>query len=298
MRAQIKTIMALICVLTLCSCASNPNVTETTSKQSTSSEVQDLSEYQSTEIETSNGTLQIEPTVVATTDRAVTTNDSPLYYDPLEAINRPIFHFNHYAYKYALIPAAKGYNAVVPKPVQKSVSNVFSNIVEPLNLINNTLSGEFSEAGANLGRFLINSTVGLLGVFDPATAWFEIEEKPQAFSQTLSKYGVGSGAYLVLPFLGQSDVRGASSIVTESLVHPTKYVLNAPKDAAARVIDGFHDFSSQAEIYEVLHENAQDPYSYFRNQYIQSRNRDDIAKKEQSEVNVAPQSASSEQENE
>ena len=210
------------------------------------------------------------------------------YYDPLEFINRPVFSFNHFTYKYLFIPLAKGYNYLIPADVRHAISNGFNNLREPLNLLNNALSGEFSEAGSNLGRFLINSTVGILGFFDPADAWFGIKEKPQTLSQTLMKYNVGGGAYVVLPLLGRSDIRGTTSIIGESLVHPTKYVFESPDDTVARAVDGFDDFSQQADTYITLFEASEDPYIYFRNQYIQSVNRDEMAQDiAQSEVNVA-----------
>lgn len=255
-----------------------------------------LSDYESSTIETSNGTIEIEPTVVSSTDAALEESNMDLliaegeYNDPLEFINRPIFKFNHAAYKYALIPLTKGYHYITPKPVKNSIGNVFDNIREPLNLINNGLSGEFSEAGINLGRFLINSTIGILGIFDPASAWFEIEEEPQNLAQTLAKYNVGSGAYIVLPILGQSDVRGTTSIVTEGVFHPTSYVLDSPDDTLVRIIDSVDDFSSQADLYMTLYEQASDPYEYFRNQHIQSINRDEMADDKQiSEVNAVEQ---------
>lgn len=296
----------LVCATSLYGCAS-PTGSETnqqTSKTSTaqSDKSQKLSAYKVTTVETSNGTIEIAPTVVSTPDELleVSTRDAnseTAYSDPLEFINRPIFKFNHFTYQYALIPLAKGYNNVVPEPVQSSISNAFSNLTEPLSLVNNTLSGEFSEAGNNLARFVINSTVGLLGFFDPATSWFDIQEKPQNFSQTLVKYKVASGAFVVLPFLGQSDLRGTTSIISESFIHPSKYIFNSPDDMYIRVADGFDDFTQQAQIYEKLYEQAQDPYIYFRNQYIQSRNRDQLTEQKQSRSGVHAVNVAQEGEN-
>jgi|GEM_PF-444770 len=294
MQTPIRIILLLIITSVLFSCAANDPERPRqqaihTPKDISQTKVESLSEYERITIQTSNGELVIEPTVVSTSDQALATDTQTSvaeYYDPLEFINRPLFQFNHFTYKYAFIPAAKGYNAVLPKSVRQSVSNVFSNISEPLSLINNTLSGDISEAGNNLGRFLINSTVGLLGIFDPATSWLGIDKKPQSFADTLAKYKVGSGAYIVLPFLGQSDVRGTTSIVSESFIHPTKYIFASPQDTYARAFDGFNDFTTQADTYITLFENTEDPYIYFRNQYIQSRNRDDRAQDEKSEVNA------------
>lgn len=275
-------------------CSSAPSHEEIAAEQTPTvkpepSKAQELSNYKATQIQTSNGVITVQPTVVAPTDELNESLEiaSSEYYDPLEFINRPLFSFNHYTYKYVLIPVAKGYKAVIPEPARNSIANAFDNLREPLNLLNNGLSGEFSEAGNNLGRFLINSTVGLLGLFDPASDWFGIEEHPQTIAQTLMKYDVGSGAYIVLPILGQSDLRGTTSVVSESLIHPVTYVFNSPEDTAVRVVDGVDDFSRQSDLYITLFEQAEDPYVYFRNQYIQTMNRDDMAREAaKSEVNI------------
>lgn len=294
MQVTIKTLMLISVISGLCACTTSPDTQNTPQQVDTENtkpdKVASLSRYEPTQIKTSNGVITVQPTVVAPTDEVserLEINAESDYYDPLEFINRPLFTFNHYTYKYALIPIAKGYKAVLPDPVRNSVAKAFDNIREPLNLVNNGLSGEFSEAGNNLGRFLINSTVGLLGFFDPASTWFGIDKKPQSFSQTLMKYDVGSGAYIVLPILGQSDLRGTTSIVSESLVHPTKYIFGSPEDMAARGVDAVDNFSQQADLYETLYEQAEDPYIYFRNQYIQNINRDKLAQdNEISEVNI------------
>jgi len=293
MQAIIKSILVVTILSGLSACNSAPeqaDVPQQTIPESSADKVKTLSAYKPTQIETSNGTITVQPTVVATTDEVnerLEINSETEYYDPLEFINRPLFTFNHYTYKYALIPLSKGYKAVLPEPVRDSVSKAFDNIREPLNLLNNGLSGEFSEAGNNLGRFLINSTVGVFGLFDPASSWFGIEKKPQSFAQTLMKYDVGSGAYIVLPLLGQSDLRGTTSVISESLIHPTQYIFGSPEDTAARAVDAVDDFSRQADLYVTLFEQSDDPYIYFRNQYIQSTNRDEMAEtKVFSEVNI------------
>ncbi|OKY25854.1 MULTISPECIES: MlaA family lipoprotein [Thalassotalea] len=264
----------------LCSaCSSSPN-SAPTPEPAAETKVEKLSDSNVTTINTSNGQIEIEPTIVATDDSTLNGDqpfdDSVNYYDPIESFNRSIFQLNHFTYTYLFIPVAKGYNFVLPDPVKQSVANVFDNIREPLNLVNNVFSGEFGHAGNNFARFLINSTVGLVGLFDPADAWFDIKAQPRNVAQLLRHHNVSSGAYLVLPFLGQSDLRNTASIITEGLVHPTKYVLSSPDDTNARIIGGFTDFSERAELYQTLYEQADDPYVYFRNQYIQARNRDEI----------------------
>ena len=238
-----------------------------------------LSAGQATTVETSQGTLALEPTVVdmepAVEDNSAAGDIAPLYYDPLEGWNRAVFRFNHLSYTYALIPIAKGYEKVLPAPVRDKVSNAFANIREPLNLVNNTLSGDFKGAGSNLGRFVINSTIGILGLFDPATAWFELPKAKQSIADTLSHYQVGHGPYLVLPILGQSDIRGATSVVGEALYHPINYVAETPELYYLQGLNVINSFSGRATLYQTLYQQAEDPYIYFRNQHLQSLKRDE-----------------------
>ncbi|WP_213996511.1 VacJ family lipoprotein [Arsukibacterium sp.] len=240
-----------------------------------------LSAGQTTKVETSQGTLELEPTVVdmepVAEDDAVADGEepAPLYNDPLEGWNRAIFRFNHVSYTYALIPIAKGYEKVLPAPVRDKVGNAFANIREPLNLVNNALTGDFKGAGSNLGRFLINSTIGILGLFDPATAWFDIAESKQSIADTLSHYQVGNGPYLVLPILGQSDVRGASSVLGEAFLHPLNQLVGAPDSYYLQGVNVINSFSDRANLYQTLYKQADDPYIYFRNQHLQGIKRDE-----------------------
>ena len=230
-------------------------------------------------MQTSQGTLSVEPTVVGITDEAdkpsQTPGDKP-YYDPLEGFNRAMFGFNHYFYSYFFIPVTDSYRFVVPDVARDKIGNAFDNLREPLNLLSHSFSGEFDKASVNLGRFVINSTIGLLGLFDPASHWFELEQNEKTVAQTLSDYDVGSGAYLVLPVLGPSDVRGAFSTVTEGFLHPTQFIMESPDRYYLRMFEGIDDFESQSQRYEKLYKEASDPYLYFRNQYIQGQLRDAI----------------------
>ena len=272
---------AALLVLTGCSSVPPPAQTEEAAAQSRevspsqSTKKEQLSAGKSVTITTSQGEINVAPAVVSVANApAAIPATAPQYYDPWEGFNRSVFAFNNAAYEYVLIPVSDGYKAVVPQPVRSSVGNFFANLCEPLNLLNNLFSGEVSDAGSNLGRFLINSTVGLLGLFDPATNWFEIEPKRRSVGDTLASYGVGSGPYLVLPLLGQSDVRGGFSVLTEGFIHPVNHIADAPQNYQLRAFDGVDDFSEQSQTYQNLYEKADDPYLYFRNQYLQGQARD------------------------
>ena len=236
---------------------------------------QQLSANEPVTVTTSQGEVTVRPAVVSVAESSVKNPQTmPVYDDPWEGFNRQMFAFNHVAYEYVLTPVSDGYTAVVPGGVRDSVGNFFSNLREPLNLLNNVFSGEMKDAGSNLGRFLINSTVGLLGLFDPATEWFDIAPKRRSIGDTLAGYGVSAGPFVVLPLLGQSDVRGGFSVLTEGFVHPVNHVADAPQNYQLRAFDGVDDFSEQSDTYHTLYNNADDAYLYFRNQYLQGRARD------------------------
>lgn len=223
-------------------------------------------------VSSSHGEDVIEPTVVGYQPKT--------FDDPLESINRPIFAFNDVVYRYALIPAAKGYLKVMPEPAQQSVSNFFANIREPLNAINHLAQANGGYMLKSLARFVINSTVGLLGFFDPATAWFDIEEHKSTLGDTLHSYGADYGAYLVLPLLGSSDTRNGFSTIVESVASPLNNITDDPQTLYIQAYGGFHDFAPQAETYEKLSTESEDKYLFFRNLYLEGLLRDEQYKEE------------------
>src|SRR5215470_10470772 len=127
-------------------------------------------------------------------------------YDPLEPVNRKIFWFNDQVDNYVLEPVATGWDWAIPHVVQRSISNFFANVRFPIDLINNLLQGKLKNSASEVGRFAVNTTVGVLGFFDPATGW-GMEAHQEDFGQTLGVWGVPPGAYLVLPIVGPSNPR-------------------------------------------------------------------------------------------
>lgn len=210
------------------------------------------------------GAPAIEPAVVGNSE----------YRDPLIWVNRAIFGFNDVAYRYLLIPLSKGYLGVVPDPVERSVGNFFYNLKTPIYVVNDLLQFKPKPLGRNLLRFVINTTVGLAGFFDPAQAWFGLEREGTHFEDTLAQYGAGYGIYLVLPILGPSDVRNGVSRVTDYFLNPVPYLTDEPETTAVQVYDGFQEFAPSAEPYETLRRKADDPYIFFRNLYLQGVQRD------------------------
>lgn len=232
-------------------------------------------------VKSSHGTQQIMPTVVAYEgppssqdgDTAQSQQQAD-FNDPLEWINRPIFTFNDVLYSYLLIPVSHGYNKIMPTPLKTGVSNFFANIREPINGINNMLQGKGSALVSNLSRFVINSTIGILGLFDPAKAWFDIDAQISHVDDTMRNYNMGYGSYLVLPILGSSDLRNGFSSIVESMTSPIHQISDYPQTLYLQTYEGFHGVVPKLISYEELGKNKEDPYVFFRNLYMQSLLRD------------------------
>jgi phospholipid-binding lipoprotein MlaA len=215
-------------------------------------------------IKAPDGIPDVEPTVVSYTD----------YHDPLIGVNRAIFAFNDFSYRYLLIPLASGYARALPLPVRHSVSNFFYNIKAPIYFTNNLLQLEGGLACRNLARFIINSTLGIAGLFDPAADWFGLERAEAHFDDTLIAWGADYGMYIVLPLLGPSDIRDGASAISGYFLNPLNYALDDPERLGARAADYLQDYASDADRYKTLYDHSDDPYILFRNLYLQSIMRD------------------------
>jgi phospholipid-binding lipoprotein MlaA len=144
-------------------------------------------------------------------------------WDPLEPVNRGIFWFNDKLDTALFEPLAKGYDYITPEPVQSGVKNFFRNLNYPIFLLSDLTQLKFDQAASDSGRFLINSTIGLLGLFDVASN-FGLEYHPEDLGTALAYYGVPSGPYLVLPLLGPTNLRDFTGSIVDSLVSPTAVI--------------------------------------------------------------------------
>ena len=210
------------------------------------------------------GSTEIEPTVVST----------PEYNDPLIGFNRAVFKFNDAAYRYALVPFSEGYIAVVPGPVRGGITNFFANIKMPIYFINNLLQGKPSDSMRNAARFGINSTLGILGIFDRAEDWFDMAPAQTDLNTTLSSWGAGYGFYLVLPILGPSDLRNTLSRFGDQALNPINYVSEDRDQLILQGVDNINAFAPQAQRYLDLKAETEDPYLFFRNMHLQGVVRD------------------------
>lgn len=199
-----------------------------------------------------------------------TTGEDPA--DPYESFNRKVWEFNKVADHILLKPVAKGYKAITPDPVEQGVSNFFDNIGEVPTIINDLLQFKLGKAIKDTGRFLINSTLGLAGLMDPASE-MGLEHQPEDFGQTLATWGVGNGSYLMLPFLGPTTTRdGAGQLVDSFVIYNLYEELENDNqtEMGLRAFDIIQTRAGLLSLQEQL-ESAPDDYKLVRDAYLQRR---------------------------
>ncbi len=193
--------------------------------------------------------------------------------DPWEPFNRAMYQFNDGLDRALIKPVAEGYKAVVPTPVDKGITNFFSNLSDVRSAANNLLQLKVTRAASDVGRVVINTTVGVLGFVDVATN-MNIPRYNEDFGQTLGVWGVPPGPYLVLPLFGPSSGRDAIGIVADSYADPVTYVDDDGLRwglRAVRVVDRRADLLGASR---VLEEAALDSYRFVREAYLQRREND------------------------
>jgi phospholipid-binding lipoprotein MlaA len=191
--------------------------------------------------------------------------------DPIEGLNRAIYNFNEGLDKIIIKPVAKGYQAVVPDPVDKGVTNFFGNINDVVTTVNGLLQFKFRQGGSDALRVLINSTLGVLGLFDVATK-MGFEKHDEDFGQTLGYWGLGHGPYLVLPVLGPSSVRDATGrLVDASAFDPLYQVDHIPTRNSLRALQAIDRRSDLLGATSVFEQAALDKYNFLKESYFQQR---------------------------
>jgi phospholipid-binding lipoprotein MlaA len=191
--------------------------------------------------------------------------------DPFEPVNRAIFGFNLFADEWVIEPVARGYRAVTPMQVRRSVANFLSNLRSPVIFANDLLQGERERAGTTLGRLMINSTLGVFGLFDPASAFGHYPHY-EDLGQTLGVYGAPSGPYLVLPLLGPSNARDAVGRVGDYFINPLSQCCISTDERLALFGTGaVSDREANLEVIDDLRANSIDFYATVRTIYAQRR---------------------------
>ncbi|WP_448213073.1 MlaA family lipoprotein [Colwellia sp. MEBiC06753] len=188
--------------------------------------------------------------------------------DPLEPMNRAFFTLTwDYADKYVYKPVTLAYIEYTPQPLRTGLHNIALNLNEPSSFINNVLQGKFSDAGVSAGRFLLNSTIGLFGFFDPASdfGWTGTQEE---FGEVLGVYGVGDGPYIMIPLWGPSSVREEVGDFVDKYYWPLAVIDFWPNLARIAVI-GLETRAQLMEQEQLIYE-AVDPYTFVKNVYFQN----------------------------
>jgi len=191
--------------------------------------------------------------------------------DPMEGVNRGVYKFNDSFDKYALKPVAKGYKFVLPNAVQTGINNFFKNLGNVTTVVNDLLQFKFDKALTDSGRFVINTTFGIGGLFDWATK-DNIAYHKEDFGLTLGNWGWKNSNYLVLPFFGPSTIRDTGGLVVDSLAFdPIGYVNDVPTRNALYLTQIISIRASYLPGSDLLDEAALDPYAFMRDAYLQRR---------------------------
>ena len=190
--------------------------------------------------------------------------------DPWEPMNRAIYKFNDKFDDYIFNPVARGYQAITPTWLDNGISNFFDNLRDVPNSLNNLLQGKPLRSLSDLGRFTINSTIGLFGFIDVATP-IGLEHHNEDFGQTLAVWGVPSGNYLVLPILGPSTIRDGSGWIVDFQTDPYYYVKDGNTYYALLFTDAIDTRADLLGASRILEQATFDPYTFHRETYFQRR---------------------------
>lgn len=192
--------------------------------------------------------------------------------DPLEAVNRSVYQFNEGLDTYALAPASRGWTRITTRGIRYSVENFFDNLESPGYILNDLLQGKAGQASVQTMRFVVNSTVGIFGLFDPAQAWLGLKGRPEDFGQTLGVWGVDDGPYLVVPVYGPSSGRDITrypvAYYTNVLTYVTLDTLSFGTLTAVNIVNARAQGERLARFRD---ESSLDPYIFTRSAYRQYR---------------------------
>jgi len=189
--------------------------------------------------------------------------------DPWEGMNRDLFAVHESVDQAVVEPVARGYRAITPGPVRGGVRNFLRNLRSPVIFANDVLQGEFGRAGATAARFGVNTTVGIAGVFDPATS-MGLERHDEDFGQTLAVWGVPSGPYVFVPLVGPSTVRDASGRIVDFALNPLNWAEGEDADTVRISTGVLGALSAREQLLETVDDiraNSVDPYASIRTSY-------------------------------
>lgn len=210
------------------------------------------------------------PTIMLLLSGCATVKGPTDAHDPWERFNRTMYNFNDKLDRAVLKPVAKGYRAVTPDPAEKGISNFFSNLNDVLVIANDVFQLKPAQALSDTGRFLINSTLGIAGLFDVATP-LGLEKHDEDFGQTLGRWGIGEGPYLILPIFGSSSVRDGFGLATDQYMYPVRYAEDRETRIGLYLLNTVSLRAGLLEAGDIVDEAAYDPYIFLRELYLQRR---------------------------
>jgi phospholipid-binding lipoprotein MlaA len=196
-------------------------------------------------------------------------NHQRLPQDPWESFNRGVYKFNDALDRAIAKPVARTYVRFVPHPIRTGATNFFENLRMTTVMLNDALQGKFRASATDIGRFLLNSTVGLGGILDPATS-AGLDKNNEDFGQTLGHWGVHAGPFIELPFFGPSDLRDAPSRLVDAYTNPQAYVRNSTVKWSLYGLNLVDSRASLLPLDETL-THVYDPYAFIRDAYLQRR---------------------------
>ena len=197
--------------------------------------------------------------------------------DPLEKLNRVTFKFNDGLYRFVFRPISKGYTTIAPKPVRKGIDNVYDNLRFPVRLVNSTLQGKFKRAGLEVQKFGLNTVIGVGGIFKVSDRIEKLATVPEEdTAQTFAVWGIGKGAYLVIPVFGPSTIRDAWGLAGDYALNPINWglLVNGSLENLTWIpttANTIRLMPSQLDIYDAAKANSIDPYLSVRSIYLQNR---------------------------
>jgi phospholipid-binding lipoprotein MlaA len=207
--------------------------------------------------------------------------ETKIFYDPFETVNRKIFAFNMHFNRIIVTPVGKGYRKITTQQIRRSVNNVLNNLRSPVIFMNSVLQCDADNSAKTVMSFIINSTVGVLGIFNPA-AKIGIQNEDSDFGQTLGKWNIGTGPYLVIPILGPSDLRDGTGFIVDKLIDPfdfnilrfgnRKRLVNQDFRIARMALYGLDISDFLVQTFMPMVATSFDPYIMTRNAFLQNRN--------------------------
>ena len=197
--------------------------------------------------------------------------------DPFEPVNRVIFSFNDGLYTHVAKPFANGYTAIMPDPVEKGVDNFFLNLKFPSRFVGNIMQGKLKRAGQETGRFLVNTTAGIGGLFDPASEMEGLDPPKEDIAQGLASWGIGHGFYIVIPFRGPTSLRDFAGDFADRAPEPIPQPWTLVDESTDRfylqLVEVVNGLPSVMDLYDSMRRSAIDPYASVRDAYAQRRAR-------------------------